>query len=64
MDVDLIPASYSKPSIVLKYDFDVLYCQVNSYSDLTNNQKALNNMTVLEYWFQNGTLKVDNEFNG
>ena len=62
MEVDLLPSYLSKPSLVMSYDFDVLYCQVNSYSDLTSDQKALGNLTVLEYWFQNGSLKVDNEF--
>lgn len=62
MEVDLLPSYLSKPSLVMSYDFDVLYCRVNSYSDLTSDQKALGNLTVLEYWFQNGSLKVDNEF--
>ena len=62
MDVDLLPPGLSRPSLVLSYDFDVLYCQINSFADLTNDQKALGNMTVLEYWFQNGTLKIANEF--
>lgn len=64
MEVDLLPTSFVKPSAVYSYDFDVQYCQIKSYKDLSSDQKAMGNSSVLEYWFQNGSIKVESPFVG